>query len=419
MEFTRIFLPYGESQVSFEVPSNNLLGIFYPKAVVDKINEDRTLRRAMENPIGSPRLREMVKRGQKVAIVTSDLTRPTPSNKMLPLIIEELEAVGIPDKDIFIVFALGIHRPMSEEEMREAISAAYFERFQTLNHDPENVVRLGVTSRGTPVELYRPLVEADVRICLGNIEFHYFAGFSGGAKAILPGCASRETIYANHRWMVTAEASVSRIEGNPVRMDLEEGGAMLGVDFILNVIVDSAHRIVAAYAGDVIAAHRAGCRAVIERGSVEIPCRGDIVVASPGGYPKDVNLLQSNKALQSAKDFVRDNGIVILVAECREGFGNAVMEQWMKEIPSPDETIRKIQQKFVQGGHIAAAIAMIEKRIKIFFVSAFEPSSVRQIRWYPFESVQQALNRSLEILGKESKVIVLPEATSILARVSG
>lgn len=415
----QIWLPYGKEKVKFEIPKRNLLGIYYPKQVVGEIDETYTLRQAMEKPIGSPRLREIVRPGQQVAIITSDLTRPTPSEKMLPFIVEELETSGIPDKDIFIVFALGIHRPMSNDEMQRAISQAYFKRFRVINHDPNDVVRLGITRRGTPVDIFRALVEADIRICLGNIEFHYFAGFSGGAKAILPGCASRETIYANHRWMVESEASAMRIEGNPVREDLEEGVAMLGVDFILNVIVDNQHRIVAAVAGDVIAAHRAGCRVVIERGAVDIPQRGDIVVASPGGYPKDINLLQSNKALQSAKDFVRDNGIIILVAECPEGFGNAVMEQWMREIPTPDEAIRRIQEKFVQGGHVAAAVALIEKRAHIFCVSALDESIMRQIRWQPFSTVQNALDHAFQILGGEPQIIVLPEATSILARISG
>ncbi len=419
MEREEIWLPYGKDKIRIEIPLQNLLGVYYPKTIVAEVDENYILQQAMENPIGSLRLKEIVRCGQKVAIVTSDLTRPTPSDKMLPFVIGELEAAGIPDEDVFIVFALGIHRPMSEEEMKKAISPQIYQRFRAINHDLNDVVTLGVTQRGTVVEIFRPLVEADVRICLGNIEFHYFAGFSGGAKAILPGCASRETIYANHRWLVSPEASAMRIKGNPVREDLEEGVAMLGVDFILNVIVDSQHRIVAAFAGDVIEAHRAGCQVVMERGAIDISQRGDIVIASPGGYPKDINLLQSNKALQSAKDFVRDKGIIILVAECAEGFGNAVLEQWMKEIPTAEETIQKIREKFVQGGHIAAAIAMIEQRASIYCVSSFEDSTVRQIRWRPFSTVQAAVDHAFEVLGKDAKVIVLPEATSIFAKVSG
>jgi nickel-dependent lactate racemase len=197
---------------------------------------------------------------------------------------------------------------------------------------------------------------------------------------------------------------------------LEEGVGFLGVDFILNVVVDSQHRIVAAFAGDVIQAHRAGCQVVAERGAIDIPRRAEIVVASAGGYPKDINLLQANKALQSAKDFVKDNGIILLVAECPEGFGNDVMEQWMKEISTPDEAIRRIQEKFVQGGHIAAAIALIEKRAKIGCVSAFSDDTIRQIRWQPFKAVQEALDYALEMLGNKAQVIVLPEATSVVAR---
>lgn len=418
MEREVIWLPYGKDKICLEIPRQSLLGIYYPRPIVAEIDETRTLRQAMENPIGSPRLREIVRRGQKIAIVTSDLTRPTPSDKMLPFVIGELEAAGIPEKDIVIVFALGIHRPMSEEEMQKAISPEIFERIRTMNHDPDNVITLGVTRRGTPVEIFRPLVEADVRICLGNIEFHYFAGFSGGAKAILPGCASRETIYANHRWMVSPEASAMRIEGNPVREDLEEGVAMLGVDFILNVVVDHQHRIVAAFAGDVVEAHRAGCRLVIERGAIDISQRANIVIASPGGYPKDLNLLQSNKALQSARDFVCENGVIILVAECAEGFGNPVLEQWMREIPTPEEKIRRIQEKFVQGGHIAAAIALIEQKAKIFCISSFDDSIVRQIRWQPFSTVQDAVDHAFEVLGEDARVIVIPEATSIFAKLS-
>lgn len=419
MEREVIWLPYGKGKNRLEIPRQNLMRIYYPRKIVDVVDEARTLRQAMENPIRSPRLREIVQRGQKIAIVTSDLTRPTPSDKMLPFVLSELEAAGIPDKDIFIVFALGIHRPMSAAEMQKAISPGIFQRIRTMNHDPNDVVTLGVTRRGTPVEIFRPLVEADVRICLGNIEFHYFAGFSGGAKAILPGCASRATIYANHRWLVSPEASAMKIEGNPVREDLEEGAAMLGVDFILNVIVDHQHRVIAAFAGDVIEAHRAGCQLVIERGAIEISQRADIVIASPGGYPKDINLLQSNKALQSAKDFVRQNGIIILVAECAEGFGNPVLEQWMREIPTPEEKIQRIQERFVQGGHIAAAIALIEQKAKIFCISSFDDRTVRQIRWQPFSTVQDAVDHAFEILGKDAKVIVIPEATSIFAKLAG
>ncbi len=417
VKMVQILLPYGKNEIPVEIAEENLLGIYYPKQVVDQTDEQHIMQFAIQNPIGSAPLREIVHRGQKVAIVTSDLTRPTPTERMLPFIAAELEAAGIPDEDVFLVLALGLHRPMDPEEMQKAVSRPFIQRYRIINHDPSEVLRIGVTRRGTPVDIFRPLVEADVRICLGNIEFHYFAGFSGGAKAILPGCASRETVTANHSWMVYPQASAMRIEGNPVREDLEEGAAMVGVDFIFNVIVDGSHRIVGAYAGDVIAAHRRGCQAVIERGTVDIPYQGDIIIASAGGYPKDINLYQAHKGLENAKYFVREGGEIILVAECIEGFGNKMMESWMREIPSADAVLEKIKKGFVLGGHKAAAIALIEKHASISLVSSLDDTTVRQIRWFPFPTVQTALNEALIRIGEDAKVIVLPQAGSILPKV--
>jgi nickel-dependent lactate racemase len=198
----------------------------------------------MAHPIGSRRLRELVVPGQRVAIVTSDLTRPCPSARLLPYILEELGSAGVEEDDILVVLALGLHRPMTGPEMEEAVGSEVSQRVRVINHDPASTVRLGTTSRGTPVEILTHVVDADVRVCLGNLELHYFAGYSGGAKAILPGCASRATVQANHAMMVKPEACAGRLDGNPLRADLEEGAAMVGIDFILNVIVDSDHRIV-------------------------------------------------------------------------------------------------------------------------------------------------------------------------------
>jgi len=396
------------------VPDANLLGVYYPSTNLTTLDQNRLLDEVMANPIGTPRLRDIIQPGKKIAIVTSDLTRPTPSGWMIPLISRELDAAGIPDKDVFIVLALGLHRPMTMLEIEATLSPKILQRYRVINHDPEDVVHLGVTSFGTPVEIFRPLVDADVRICLGNIEFHYFAGYSGGAKAILPGCASRKCITANHSRMVEATAIAGRISDNPVRLDLEEGVAMMGVDFILNVVLDGQHHIVGAFAGDVRNAHRKGCEMVDRRGTVDIPRLGDIVIASAGGYPKDVNFYQAHKALENAKYFVRPGGIIILLAECTEGIGNKIMEQWIMEIADPDEALAKIRTEFVIGGHKVAAIALIEKRAMIYSISNLPDFIVKCMRFTPFSTVQEGLDRALEKFGNLSKVIVLPEASSIL-----
>jgi nickel-dependent lactate racemase len=252
-----------------------------------------------------------------------------------------------------------------------------------------------------------------VRICLGNLEFHWFAGYSGGAKAILPGCASRAAVTANHAMLVSPEAAAGRIEDNPLRRDLEEAVAMLGVDFILNVVVDGQHRILGAVAGEVTAAHRAGCEMVAARGKVKAT-KADIVLASAGGFPKDINLYQAHKGLEAASCFVRDGGVLILAAECREGIGNAVFESWVLAASSPRDNLERIRNEFVFGGHKAAAIAAVEQRASIYMVSAMPDELVRRMWISPYRDPQAALEAALARLGPQSRVLVLPQAGSLV-----
>ena len=414
MNKKNINLAYGHKYMHITVDEVNLLGIYHPRRSEREVDETHILREAMEHPIGTPHLHEIVHPGKQIAIVISDISRPCPTDKMLPFIVTELEAARVRDKDVLIVVALGLHRPLTSDEIQRLVSPELATRFRVINHQPENVIRLGTTSAGTPVEIFRPVAKADIRICLGNLEFHYYAGYSGGAKAILPGVASRASVMANHLMLVRPEATSARIVGNPVREDLEEAAKMLGVDFILNVIVDDEHRILDAVAGDLTAAHRAGCERVAQRGLVSIPHQADIVVASAGGYPKDINFYQSHKALKNAQNFVRDGGIIILLAESSEGIGQEVFEQWLLRDETPDETIARLGKGFVFGGHVATSVAMIRKRAEIFLISELPDEVTRRGGMKPFKNPQDALERAYEQLGKESQVIVLPQAGSIL-----
>jgi nickel-dependent lactate racemase len=368
---------------------------------------------ALEHPIGSPRLRELARPGQKVAVLTSDMTRPCPSAKLLPSVLKELADAGVCEEDVVIVAALGLHRQMTQAELEHMAGRDVYRRIQVINHDPEDVVFLGTTQRGTPVEVFRPVVEADLRVCLGNVEFHYFVGYSGGAKAIIPGCASKKTVTANHAWMVNPDAVGGSYVGNPVRADLEEAAAMVGVDFILNVVADAQHRVVAAVAGDAIAAHRVGCDWIAQRGKVAIPKQGDIVLVSPGGFPKDVNLYQAQKGLDNAALAVRPGGIIILVAECPEGLGNAVLEQWITSGLTCDQLLDRIKQEFVLGGHKAAAIAKVARQSQVILVSSSLASmSLSGVEHQP--TIDTALDAAFERLGAGAGVLVFPQGASTL-----
>jgi nickel-dependent lactate racemase len=406
-------LAYGHRFLRVQVPSANLQAILWPKKG-GKVREESTLlQEALSHPVGTPRLQDLVRRGQKVVIMTSDMTRPCPSDRLLPPVLDALAMAGIPDDDITIVMALGLHRPMTEVEMETAVGPGVYSRVQVVNHDPDDTVHLGVTSAGTPVEIFRPVVEADVRICLGNLELHYFAGYSGGAKAVLPGCASRATLTANHAMMVRPEAAAGRLDGNPLRADLEAGTAILGVDFILNVVMDR-HRIVGAVAGDVTAAHRRGCELVAARGIVEIERPADVVLVSAGGHPKDLNLYQAQKAMDNAAYAVRDGGALILLAECPEGLGSQTFETWLTEASSPDELLVRIQQEFVLGGHKAAAVAAVLKRARVYLVSALPLDLVTRCWMIPFDEPNAAMAMALGELGPDARVLVLPQAGSVL-----
>ena len=412
-------LPYGRAQVPVSLPGGRVLRLLEPHRPAQPPSDALLLRNALDQPIGSLPLRQLGRPGQRVAIVTSDHTRPCPSDRLIPVILGELEAAGIRDDDITVVMALGLHRPMSHPEMEAAVGHGVYQRVHVINHDASDVVRLGITSAGTPIEIFRPVVEAELRICLGNLELHYFAGYSGGAKAIMPGCASREAVQANHAMMVRPEAAAGRLDGNPVRADLEEGAAMVGIDFILNVVADGRHRILGAVAGDVTAAHRQGCEMVARQAMVPVPELADVVLVSAGGYPKDIDLYQAQKALDNAAHAVREGGVIVLLAECPEGFGNQTFETWLRDARSPDEVLERIQKGFVLGGHKAAAVARVLRRTRVYLVSSMPGHAARSGGLVPFSDAGSAVEAALSHAGTSARVLIMPEGGSVLPVVPG
>jgi nickel-dependent lactate racemase len=410
----KVELGYGKTTQIIDVPDQCFRGELHANHVDVALTGSEEVRRALLDPIGSAPLGDIVHPGEKIAVITSDITRPCPSFEILPPLLEELEADGISLEDITVVFALGSHRPHTEAEQRRLVGDAVFEKVRCIDGDVEDTVHLGVTKRGTPVDIVRPVAEADRRICLGNIEYHYFAGYSGGAKAIMPGSSTPKAIQMNHRFMVDAASYQSHLEGNPVREDIEEAAAMVGVDFILNVVLDEEKRIIKAVAGDVTAAHRVGCAFLDTLYKVEIEEKADIVVVSQGGAPKDLNLYQLQKALDNAKHAVKDGGIIILVGACEEGLGNANFERWMTGHKRPEDMIEHIQRDFQLGGHKAAAIAKVMGMADIYLVSELAPSFAASMFFKPYHSAQEALADALDEKGADASVLVMGHGGSVL-----
>lgn len=405
-------LGFGHKEIELNVESSRVIASLKPNEVPYDLVGEEEVRRSLSNPIGTKPLKELVKKGMKVAIITSDITRPLPSKVVLPPILEELASAGIKKDDIVIVFALGSHRPHTKEEKIYLVGEEIYNEYKCIDNEADKVTHLGVTKYGTDVDIFTPVAEADFIICVGNIEYHYFAGYSGGAKAIMPGVSTPKAIQQNHSMMVHPDAK----QGNnlsPVRVDVEEAGSILGIDFIVNVILDEHKKVIHSVAGDYILAHREGCKFLDSLYAVKIKEKADIVVVSAGGFPKDQNLYQAQKALDNAKEAVKDNGIIIWVASAEEGFGSASFERWMTT-KTPDQMIEDIQIHFELGGHKAVAIAKVLKKAKTFFVSLMDDELVRSIGFAPYHSIQKAYDDATKLLGNDSSVILMPYGGSTL-----
>jgi nickel-dependent lactate racemase len=407
---------FGNGVQVVEAPDANVAGILTPNDVQLGATGADAVVEALQNPIGSPRLSAIVKPGEKIAIVTSDITRPMPTAAVMPALLDELYLAGAKPEDITLVFALGIHRGHTADEMKKLAGERAFREIRCVDSDPDDCVHYGVTARGTPVDITRAVAEADCRVLLGNIEYHYFAGYSGGGKALMPGVSTRLAIQRNHSLMVNPDACAGKLAGNPLREDIEEAARVVGADFLLNVVLDEHKRIVRAVAGDVVQAHRAGCEFLDKFYLKPIPARADIVLVSQGGAPKDLNLYQTQKALDNAKHAVKPGGVVILIGSCREGLGEHTFEEWMTTSPTPESMIERIRRDFRLGGHKAAAIAMVLENADIYLVSDLPDDFVRRIFLKPFPSAQAALDAALEKLGRGATILSMPYGGSTLPR---
>ncbi|MCD8054524.1 MAG: nickel-dependent lactate racemase [Lachnospiraceae bacterium] len=399
---------YGTGCQVVEVPDKNVIGILRSNEMEHQRRGAEAVRYALAHPIGAERLSERVKPGQKIVLITSDISRPLPSYDVLPSVLDELYAAGVAPADITVVFARGSHRGHTEAEKERLVGTRCYHEVRCIDSDPEDCLHLGTTRAGTPVDITRTVAEADVRICLGNIEFHYFAGYSGGAKAIMPGVSTPAAIQSNHRMMVRPEACAGRLTGNPIREDIEEAGEICGIDYIVNVVLDEHKHIVYAVAGDKMKAHREGCAYLDRMYRKPIPQKADVVIVSQGGAPKDANLYQTQKALDNAKHAVREGGTVILIGACPEGLGSAPFARWLREASSAHDLVERIGREFELGGHKAAAIGMVLEHAAIDLISEMEPDFVRSIFLEPYSSAQAAFDDAVKKYGPELTVLAMP-----------
>lgn len=407
-----VWIPYGRTDVCARIPARNFLGSILPKELAGASDAKAEVERALSAPIGSKRLGEIVKPESKVAIVVDDATRHAPSEVMLLPVLTELNASGVKDENVTVIFGCGTHRAVTEEEARRLLGEEACKRVKAISHDcrAPDLVHVGNTkTHGNKVYLNRVFAEADVKVLLGDVGFHYYAGYGGGRKSVLPAVAGEETIKHNHAMLLNTNARTGILEGNPVHEDLTEAARLAKVDFIVNTISNARGEVVKAFAGNVEQAFLEAVKAVDEMYRVSVDRRADIVVTSPGGYPADMNLFQAYKALDNALAIVKRGGVIILVAECAEGHGNQVFYDWMVRLGDLKTVEREIKRNFALGGHKAYYLLKALQNHTIILVSSlpdYYSSNIFKVK--TARAVNDAITEAFKLAGSAARVWVMP-----------
>jgi nickel-dependent lactate racemase len=414
---TTISIPYGRSSLTASIPDGchtDRITLAPSPAAADP---EEAVRNALDSMLGNISWREF-SNVQSAAIAVNDKTRPVPHQYLLPPLLEKLQGLGLRSENITLIIATGAHPPMSQEEYSAVVPPDILERYPVLCHDTDhtrNLVNLGMTNRGTPVWINRDYMEADLRIVVGNIEPHQFQGFSGGVKSAAIGLAGRDTINHNHAMMTDRDAKLGIYDRNPPRQDVEEIGQMIGVHLALNAVLNDKREIVKVVAGEPREVMSAGIPLAKTICQAELDTKYDLVIASPGGHPKDINVYQAQKGLAHASMITRDGGTVILAAACPEGTGSRGYEKWVVGRSSNDEVLSQFAQEgFRVGPHKAFQIARDATRINVLLVSDMEASFVRRLLLKPAKSLQAAIDETVSTLPPSARIGVMPKANATI-----
>jgi len=417
---TEIELGYGEETITFNFDTDRF-SLLAQRGSSQVPLTDVEIGAAFDTTIDSPPLDELISDADSVLIVVSDATRATGSAQIVNLLIRRLIQGGISPSNIAIIFATGIHRPVTDQEKLELLTPFIVQRIRTIVHDaynPENLIVLGVTERGVEVQVNKALTEFSKTIVVGGIGFHYFAGFTGGRKSICPGLASSATIEGTHMLALDFEkggrkagVGTGLLDGNAVHEECERVANLVNPSFVVNSVVDEKKRIVGLWCGHWRTSHRTACQAYLKDHSVEISAKRDLVLVSCGGFPHDINLIQAHKALDMAAYACKEGGAIILVAQCRDGLGRSDFLKWFESATSA-ALEKRLQDKYEVNGQTAWSLLLKAERYRVFLVSDLPPHEVRQMRMVPVPSVQAALDD----IGSTTEGYIMPRGAAYLPR---
>jgi nickel-dependent lactate racemase len=407
-----VLFPYGTGMLPFPFPQPEVDVLTYRSPAPEE-KEQHSIEQALDGPIATRPLTELATGCSSAVILISDITRLSPSYVMLPLLLDRLNAAGIPDAQIRVIVSLGAHRKQTEQELRFLTGSAY-ERVVVENHSalPEDNVYVGTTTLGTRIALNRAVVEAELRIATGNIEPHRLVGMSGGVKALFPGVACAKSIEQHHALSHKYKALPGYTE-NPLHQDLEEIARLFPIHFLCNVVVNHQREILGAFAGDPLLAHRVGAAFAQQCFLLPLERQYDVVVASAGGAPKDMQLYQAIKSLENAAGFTKPGGTVLLLARCEELYGNGTFQQWVETHVDRSIAVEKLTNNFVLGAHKLLLLDRVLQKHRVFLYSELPDTIAALLGIEPVSDLQQWAN---EFLSPDVSVVAMPCASLTFAR---
>lgn len=410
---------YGLENKEIDIDEKDILKVLLPKELPPIHDVKGEVIRAIENPIASLPLKSIVKEGERVVVVVSDITRLwIKSHIFLEPIIDYLNILGFKDENISILIALGSHRPSTEGEKEAIVGKGIYQRIKIYDHnsyDTRGLTYIGDSSYNTPIYINNRILEADRVILTGGIVYHLFAGFGGGAKSMVPGVAGIETIQHNHRLTFNNErgaglnpkAASNKIYGNPMREDITEICRAIAPDFLLNAVLDTEGRFVKFVAGDFEAAWIEGCGIIRDLYGIGVEERADIVIASAGGYPKDINLYQTVKTMDNCLYGGKENSVIILLSECREGLGATEFMDWFQHNTLEDMEVA-LKKNFTVPGYAAYKTAYTGIHRRVILISSLAEEVVKRLGFIPANSLNEALEKAKVFASKGAKIMLMP-----------
>ena len=419
-----ITIPYGKENIQYDFSENTLRGVLTSRLheMKSECNESINVIEALANPIGSLPLSQLSCKKKKIAVITSDHTRPVPSRISMPLILEEIRH-GAPEADISIVIATGVHRETSREELVYKFGEHIVENEHIVIHDAfkdGEMKYMGQLPSGCELSVNRVVAEADLVVAEGFIEPHFFAGFSGGRKSILPGVASSGSVMSNHCGMLIASpfSRTGNLLGNPLHEDMVAAAKMCRLEFIVNVVIDAEKKIVRTFAGDTVRAHEAGCAFVSEQCRVKA-VKSDVVITSNGGYPLDQNVYQSIKSMTAAEASVNQDGVIICVSKCNDGSGGDELVRWFADGKTPREItdiIINTPPKETKGDQwMAQILSRIMLKARVIMVTDICSRNIVETMgmcWCP--DINTAIETAYSLCPGANGITVIPDGISVI-----